>query len=166
VSGDERTSLPVVETPRRVELGTQFEVQETALPVVETPRRVELGTQFEVQETALPVVETPRHVELGTQFEVQEIACDGIVTLVLAGELDLGSRPVLEGCLAETCEGHTSTVVLDLSKLTLIGSAGVGALLYAARHCAETGVELLVVPGQGPARRVLELAGVLDQLKT
>lgn len=118
------------------------------------------------EQGSLRLVETSRHVRLGTRFEVQQIACDGTITLVLAGELDLGSRPVLEACLTEAPEGETSTVVLDLSKLTLIGSAGVGALLHAARHCAENGVELLVVPGQGAARRALELAGVLDQLQT
>jgi anti-sigma B factor antagonist len=118
------------------------------------------------ERASLPLVETSRQMRLETRFEVQQIACDGILTLVLVGELDLGSRPVLEACLAEAPESETSTVVLDLRKLTLIGSAGVGALLHAVRQCAENGVELLVVPGQGAARRALELAGVLDQLQT
>ena len=96
-----------------------------------------------------------------------EIRPDGRkVTLVLAGELDLGTADTLRVCLQQLDEGYDELVV-DLSGLSFLDSTGLG-LLVATRHAIaereQPGTMVLRNP-EGNVRRVLEVSGV-DQVLT
>ena len=60
-------------------------------------------------------------------------------------------------------EEGTKYVVLDLSKITHIDSAGIGIIVQISRSCSKVGGHLnLVRPAQGHVQRVLEVTS-LDQ---
>jgi anti-anti-sigma factor len=55
--------------------------------------------------------------------------------------------------------------VIDYSGLHFMDSTGLQVLLDADVRAAKAGRRLVVVPGDGEARRVLELVDVLDRLQ-
>ena len=58
--------------------------------------------------------------------------------------------------------GTVGAFVLDLSGLTFLDSSGLHALLRARAYLAREDRTLVLVCPRGPARRVLDLASVLD----
>lgn len=83
------------------------------------------------------------------------------VALALLGELDIDGTPSFEVGLAELLEVAPPVPVVDLSGLTFLGSAGLGAIIRAQRVHPD-----LVLRGVRPAqRRVFEVAGVLPVLR-
>jgi anti-sigma B factor antagonist len=97
-------------------------------------------------------------------FEVQHIVSADRHTLSLRGELDLEPAAELEGILERICVGTTSAVVLDLSRLTFMGSTGLRVILLAQELCERHDCEFRVVPGPRNVQRIFELAGLLDVL--
>jgi len=90
-------------------------------------------------------------------FEISGV--DPLVGLRLAGELDLFTSSQLALALAEVDDMHS--VLVDLSELTFIDSAGIGVLLTFLG--SGTGAQQLVLMNPSePVRRALEIAG-LDQ---
>jgi anti-sigma B factor antagonist len=99
------------------------------------------------------------------EFQVQDTVCDGQHTLVLSGELDLNSAPLLSTTLRLICaEPATSVVVLDLSRLTFMDSTGIHVLLRTKELCAEHGSRFEIVLGDAQVTRVLQITGLLGQL--
>jgi anti-anti-sigma factor len=83
----------------------------------------------------------------------------------LRGELDLDTvdelATVLDECIAHpTCH----RVVVDLSEVTFIDSATVGAIIRMYKKAANAGHKLSVAGATGLVHRVLETLGVLDLL--
>lgn len=89
-----------------------------------------------------------------------EVAQGPWALLRLAGAIDVGSARGLDERLAAGGGGGLLGVVLDLTEVSYLDSAGVGVLLGLARACADTGRRLwLVSPPASAARRTLELSG-------
>ena len=88
------------------------------------------------------------------------------VTLLLAGELDLGSADTLRVCLSQLDEGYDELVV-DLAALHFLDSTGLSLLVQTRHGLAERERpgRLVVRNPQGHVRRVLEVSGV-DQVLT
>ena len=78
-----------------------------------------------------------------------------VATIVVSGELDLATVPQLSATVAE--HGDARLLVLDLTAVTFIDSTGVRVLIEADRACAGSGSRLVVLAGDGPVRRVLDL---------
>jgi anti-sigma B factor antagonist len=80
-----------------------------------------------------------------------------VATVVVSGELDLATVPRLSDTVAEHCDA--SLLVLDLNAVTFMDSTGVRVLIEADRACAGSGSgsRLVVLAGDGPVRRVLDL---------
>ena len=72
------------------------------------------------------------------------------------GELDIASAQALEDSLRHALESGASSVVLDLTRVTFIDSAGIHVLLWAAGHSREEG-RLRIDSGSAGVRRLLEL---------
>ena len=83
-------------------------------------------------------------------------------TLRLTGELDLASAEALgPELLAAVDSAMPGRLDLDLSAVSYLASAGIGLLLEGLRRARAAGGRLHVhADGNGPAARVLELAGV------
>jgi anti-sigma B factor antagonist len=113
---------------------------------------------------------SPRVVESissGTlpELTMDEVVRDGEHTLVLRGELDLNSAPLLNATIRPICaDPATSALVLDLSRLTFMDSTGIHALLLTKQLCHEQGFQFFLIPGEAQAHRVLKITGLLDRL--
>lgn len=109
-----------------------------------------------------PVVEPPRLVEdVGWQLRVwreQDV-------LVLEGELDIATAPILEAALvdAERRRG-TAPLIVDLRGLEFMSCGGVSLLVAAAERERRTGRRLVVMPGTGAPARLLGLCGLDEAL--
>ena len=98
-------------------------------------------------------------------LEISSALSDGIVTVFLAGELDLASAPRLEEQLASLEERQPPRIVIDLGGLAFIDSSGLRVLLLADSRARERGYELVLLPGPEPVQRVFEMTGALDVLR-
>jgi anti-sigma B factor antagonist len=98
------------------------------------------------------------------QFGVQDSVCDGHHTLTLSGELDLANAPGLENMITRLCADGVNGISLDLSRLTFMDSSGLQAVFHAQQLCREHEYGFRVAAGDGQARRLFEIAGVMDAL--
>ena len=91
---------------------------------------------------------------------VRGVGADGRHTLVLSGELDIASAPMLEAAVAEVPDSGTSALMLDLSDVTFMDSSGLKAVLATYRRCQEHEREFAVAGASDSVRRVLDMTGV------
>jgi anti-sigma B factor antagonist len=98
---------------------------------------------------------------------VQRTVENHSVVVHVGGELDLMTAPRLSTQLnlAEAVVVPPSPVVLDLTGLTFLGSAGLSVLLEHHRRCVELGSSLEIVPGGRAVTRPITVTG-LDQVLT
>jgi anti-anti-sigma factor len=98
--------------------------------------------------TALALIETEQR---GESF-----------VLRLRGEIDISNARDLFAAIEGAVPSGTATIVMDLSEITYLDSAGVKLLVQLADRLRIRRRELrLVVPEQSPIRAVLELTGLL-----
>ena len=87
---------------------------------------------------------------------------DGVSVLVVHGELDTFTAPRLAKAIDHGLAASTTALVVDLSKLEFLASAGMSVLLDGHRSAQGSGKRLIVV-ADGPATsRPMKLMG-LDQ---
>ena len=86
---------------------------------------------------------------------------DDVVVGVLSGEIDLSNAMELEVVISDAVPNTARGVVLDVSALTYLDSAGVRLLISLAGKLRWRGQELvLAAPPDSRSRRVLSMAGV------
>jgi anti-anti-sigma factor len=100
--------------------------------------------------------------EIGLTIETGER--DGWTVVALRGELDVAEAEIATRALADAVESATRGVVADLTALGFLGSSGVRVLIDAGTHALSQGVGFRVVPGDGPARRIIEILGLGERL--
>ena len=84
--------------------------------------------------------------------------------LALSGELDVVSAPELELCLNEVMAESHDRVVLDLSDLAFVDSAGVSVLIKARKDAELSGRTLVLGRPTEQVHRVFALVGLADWL--
>ena len=95
-----------------------------------------------------------------SKFEIDEVETASGVTLAIAGDLDLGTIPLLtqrvDGCLAKGAERLT----LDLGELTFMDSSGLRLLIELCERAKAGRWELALVPSKHEAANlVLRMTG-------
>jgi anti-anti-sigma factor len=88
---------------------------------------------------------------------------DGVHTVTLHGELDFSASPRLAAEI-ESAVGEAQAVVLDITDVTFIDSAGVRLLDRLAEVYAPRGALRVVVDDDGPVRFTLRLCGFPAEL--
>lgn len=90
----------------------------------------------------------------------------GVPVATVRGEIDLSNAgDMLETGLEGAITEGTPALLLDLSEVTYMDSAGIRALFELGERLAALGKQMVVVvPEQAPIRRVLELADVPSAL--
>jgi anti-sigma B factor antagonist len=88
----------------------------------------------------------------------------GATTIVADGDLDLASAPELEREIAAVVTGEVAAVVVDLSAVAFLDSAGINALLKGRRLAQERGLRYRVAGATDLVRQVLEMTGVWSLL--
>ena len=87
------------------------------------------------------------------------------VVLAMTGELDLGSSPVLrQAVVAEVADGHHH-LVIDLSGVDFIDSAGLGSVVGALRRVRSHDGHLLLVCSEQRVLRAFQMCD-LDRVFT
>jgi anti-anti-sigma factor len=80
-------------------------------------------------------------------------------TLVLAGELDRLSAPVLETEIERLCEAGVMSLTLDVRALSEIDSVGVAVIVHRCGWCARRGCHMSLLADSGPVQRAFAEAG-------
>jgi anti-anti-sigma factor len=97
-------------------------------------------------------------------FWVTRSSGAGGIVLALHGELDVAAAPQLEKLLDQVRqEGHLQ-VMVDLSELSFVDSAGVSVLIKAKKEAEEDGSQFLLRRPTAQVHRVFALVGMVDWL--
>ncbi|HKE29401.1 MAG TPA: STAS domain-containing protein [Bryobacteraceae bacterium] len=97
-------------------------------------------------------------------IEVTEQTRSGWCVLGVSGRADAETAAELESRLRGAVENHPQ-VAVDFSALAYISSAGIRAVLQAARAAQEGKVEFAVCAPSAPVRKVFDMSG-LDHILT
>jgi anti-anti-sigma factor len=97
-------------------------------------------------------------------FSIEPEQTDGVYRLRVSGELDLATRDSLIEELNRAEASEAKRILLDLTNLTFIDSAGIGVLVLAHQRTEMNGKQLRVVSADGQVREVLRLTGVTEVL--
>jgi anti-anti-sigma factor len=90
-------------------------------------------------------------------FEVQVTRLREVTLLVVTGELDMATVPLLEERLRDVEESGANPLVIDLRGLGFIDSTGLMALLRAHERACVAGRRIAVINGTGQAHRLFEI---------
>lgn len=93
------------------------------------------------------------------RFDVVDHGSD-LRVLHAAGELDTLTSPLLQNHIGEQL-AQVTTLVVDLSDVSFLGSAGLAVLVGARDEAERRSGALWLVPGSRIARRALEATGLL-----
>ena len=96
-------------------------------------------------------------VELGPQFNLDTSRIGGHDVVVVKGEIDIATAPMLDKALAKFSKKE---VFLDLRKTEFMDSAGMGVLHRAANWAGEEGWTLSLTGPRPNVRRVLSLTNL------
>jgi anti-sigma B factor antagonist len=98
-------------------------------------------------------------------FRVELVPNRDEVRVCPVGELDIATVPLVEAELGELWSVGFARLVLDLRGLCFLDSSGLRMLLEWQARSSADGVGFSVIPGPPEVERVIELAGVADQLE-
>ena len=90
-------------------------------------------------------------------FHIEMLRDDGVVRLVVHGELDLGTSPQLEEAIGRAA--GAKRIDVDLSQMDFMDSSGLAVLLSARKHADADGRELHIAGVNEHVRRLLDLTG-------
>jgi anti-anti-sigma factor len=96
-------------------------------------------------------------------LSVSTIEKNGWTVIRAEGEIDIASAPLLDGAVEAAIVQGADHIAVDLQPTTFMDSTGLRSLISAHRRLDDGG-RLVVVPGSGPVRRLLEVAGVESTL--
>lgn len=83
------------------------------------------------------------------------------ITFAIRGDIDLATAPDLAAAMAAIRDSY-GRLVLDLSELDFIDSAGVRVLVQGEKHLADQGVKLDLARVPRQAEKVFQLLGMKD----
>jgi anti-anti-sigma factor len=86
---------------------------------------------------------------------------DGTLRISIRGEIDLSNVATVEQEMLEAISNQASEVVVDLSGVTYVDSAGLRVLFTLGTRLESLQIRFrLVVPPDSPPRRVIDLSGI------
>lgn len=87
---------------------------------------------------------------------------DGVAVLRVGGDIDLATVPALEAAIDEALVERPTALVIDLSGVDFLASAGLQALVATHNHVSES-ARFAVVANSAATSRPIQLTG-LDQI--
>ncbi len=87
---------------------------------------------------------------------------DGAVTVTVVGEVDTFTAPVLRSSLDTQLEQQPRELVIDLSGVQFLGSAGLAVLVETQKSARARDVGLRLVATTRAVTRPLEVTGLID----
>jgi anti-sigma B factor antagonist len=96
-------------------------------------------------------------------FSIESVRRDCSLILIVEGEVDLATAPLLDNELARARATDAETIVIDLLHVTFLDSSGLHVLIKHA-CCGERPKRVQLTKGSPQVQRLFEIAGVLDYL--
>jgi anti-sigma B factor antagonist len=87
---------------------------------------------------------------------------DGVVTVTVVGEVDTFTAPVLRSTLDSQLEQQPKALVIDLSGVQFLGSAGLAVLVETQKSARAREVALSLIATTRAVTRPLEVTGLID----
>lgn len=87
---------------------------------------------------------------------------NGAVTVTVVGEVDTFTAPVLRSTLDAQLEQQPKELVIDLSGVQFLGSAGLAVLVETQKSARSREVDLRLVATTRAVTRPLEVTGLID----
>ena len=87
---------------------------------------------------------------------------EGAVTVTVVGEVDTFTAPVLRSTLDAQLEQQPKELVIDLSGVQFLGSAGLAVLVETQKSARSRDVDLRLVATTRAVTRPLEVTGLID----
>lgn len=84
----------------------------------------------------------------------------GVTVLDLRGEIDVSCAPVLRAMMMDLLEHHSGRLLVNLSDVVYIDSAGLSVLIAAYRQTQKTNGMLVLSSPRKPVQQVFEITGV------
>ena len=91
-----------------------------------------------------------------------DISEDGVVTVTVVGEVDTFTAPVLRSSLDTQLEQQPRELVIDLSGVQFLGSAGLAVLVETQKASRTRNVDLRLIATTRAVTRPLEVTGLID----
>jgi anti-sigma B factor antagonist len=98
-------------------------------------------------------------------LEIETKDRDGLVHVLLRGELDLSTVSKVQDALERVEESSPPTVVLDLSKLTFLDSTGLRCIVTADERARQAGRRVVLVRGPESVQRVFTITRLEERLE-
>jgi anti-anti-sigma factor len=89
----------------------------------------------------------------------------GTATVVISGEVDAATVPLLEEALAEAAQVATGVLVVDVAGVTFMDAAGLRVLLGAQAEAAKRRAGLRLAHVSAAVQRLFTAAGVQDRFR-
>ncbi|SMD25946.1 STAS domain-containing protein [Kibdelosporangium aridum] len=90
-----------------------------------------------------------------------DVDLDEQTTVVhVVGEIDIETQELFDAAVRAGLDGPSPLVILDLAKVTFLGSIGLRILILAHNEADETGRVLRVVEGSSAVQRVMAITGL------
>lgn len=89
---------------------------------------------------------------------------DFVYTVELKGSLDTETYKDLETELKEIIDGKTKVIMLDMTNLTYISSAGIGIVMWAKKECKKSDINFSVVNLQPQIKKVFDAMKILPMI--
>lgn len=105
------------------------------------------------------------HNDIEPAFAVEIAHRAGSTLVSFSGELDIASAGDMRESLERSDVAGASTVQVDLAEVTFLDTTGLGVLIAACKRVRGTSGTYFVTCGEGIARRVLEVSGLIDYLQ-
>ena len=87
---------------------------------------------------------------------------DGLITVVLTGEVDVLTVGQVRSALADAIAARPRSVVVDLSELSFIDSTGLGALVFGFQRARDAGITFRLAGPSAGVRQILVVSGLLE----
>ena len=99
---------------------------------------------------------------MSTPMEIRILPRSGWVLVAVSGRLDMTSAGTLEHKLETVIASGQHRVAIELGQLDYLSSAGLRALMVAAKRLQEVAGTLVLIGLRGTVKDVLELAGLIN----
>ena len=96
--------------------------------------------------------------------EISTTRDDDRVVLSVSGDIDMATAPALHEARAHTADTSAAAICVDLNDVGFMDSTGLRALVTIHEALDHPRRRLVIVCPAGPARRTLELSGLLGVL--
>jgi anti-anti-sigma factor len=103
-------------------------------------------------------------MDVPVQFSTTSVVYDEKLVVELAGELDMATAPELTETLSRLVEEGPNEIILDLSNLAFIDSAGIAVLITTQNQLMAQGRKLMLRSLKPNPLEVFKITGLLEFL--